>query len=277
MQPLEGLEDRLARAWSPVSHMNSVVNSDELRDAYNACLPKLSEYATEIGQNQKLFATFEAVAKEETLSVPQKKAVNNALRDFRLSGVDLPEDKKQRYMEIKQELSGLTSKFSENVLDATQAWSKFIEDETCLAGLPDSAIAMAKQSAEQKEQSGWLFTLEFPSYFAVMSYADDRALRSKLVDPKTNWMSEALKVLESEQRPGLQFLLGKKVNALTTEEMLLSYVAAAYLLEAEAERTPLLLSRIGAGEAPQKVIEEVLGLDATALDRLILQWLKERK
>ena len=189
MRPLENLEDRLARAWSPVSHMNSVVNNDELRDAYNACLPKLSQYATEIGQNQRLFAAFEAAEKDSTLSVPQRKAIDNALRDFKLSGVDLPNDKKQRYMEIKQELSGLTSKFSENVLDATQAWSKLIDDETRLAGLPDSAIAMAKQSAEQEaaeqkkspsKKSGWLFTLEFPSYFAVMSYADDRALREEM-------------------------------------------------------------------------------------------------
>ncbi len=180
MLPLENLEDRLARAWSPVSHMNSVLNSDALRDAYNACLPKLSQYATEIGQNQPLFSAFKTVAKDTTLSVAQQKAIGNALRDFRLSGVDLPEDKKQRYMAIQQELSGLTATFSENVLDATQAWSKRVEDKKLLAGLPDSAIAMAKQSAEQKEQSGWLFTLEFPSYFAVMSYADDRALREEM-------------------------------------------------------------------------------------------------
>ena len=180
MQPLEDLEDRLARAWSPVSHMNSVVNSDELRDAYNACLPKLSQYATEIGQNQRLFATFEAVAKDDTLNTAQKKAIDNALRDFRLSGVDLPEEKKQRYMAIQQELSGLTAKFSENVLDATQAWSKLIDDEGRLTGLPPSAIAMAKQTAEQKKHQGYLFTLEFPSYFAVMNYADDRALREEM-------------------------------------------------------------------------------------------------
>jgi oligopeptidase A len=180
MRPLENLEDRLARAWSPVSHMNSVVNSDKLRDAYNACLPKLSHYATEIGQNQQLFAAFEAIAKDTGLNTAQRKAVDNALRDFRLSGVDLPEDKKQRYMQIKQELSGLTAKFSENVLDATQEWSKLIDDETRLTGLPESAVAMAKQSAEQEEQKGHLFTLDFPSYFAVMSYADDRKLREEM-------------------------------------------------------------------------------------------------
>jgi oligopeptidase A len=178
--PLEAVEDRLARAWSPVSHMNSVVNSDALRDAYNACLPKLSQYATELGQNQRLFAAFETVAKDSSLNTAQRKAVDNALRDFRLAGVDLPEEKKQRYMAIQQELSGLTAKFSENVLDATQAWTKLIDDEARLAGLPESAIAMAKQSAEQKQVDGWLFTLEFPSYFAVMSYVDDRTLREEM-------------------------------------------------------------------------------------------------
>ncbi|NOX76710.1 MAG: oligopeptidase A [Gammaproteobacteria bacterium] len=179
MRPLEGLEDRLSRIWSPVSHMNSVLNSSELRDAYNACLPKLSQYATELGQNQTLFTAIQAVAEDDRLTAPQRKAITNALRDFRLSGVDLPEDKKQRYMAIQQELSALTAKFSENVLDATQAWSKLIEDESSLAGLPDSAVAMARQTAKQKEQTGWLFTLEFPSYFAVMNYADDRSLREE--------------------------------------------------------------------------------------------------
>jgi oligopeptidase A len=177
--PLEDLEDRLNRTWSPVSHMNSVINSDALRDAYNTCLPKLSQYATELGQNARLFAAFKAVAKDSTLNSSQHKAIANALRDFHLSGVDLPTNKKTRYMAIQQELSGLTAKFSENVLDATQAWHKHITDEQGLAGLPQSAIAMAQQAAQQKTLDGWLFNLEFPSYFAVMSYADNRDLREE--------------------------------------------------------------------------------------------------
>jgi oligopeptidase A len=181
--PLEELDDRLSRTWSPVSHMNSVLNSDELRQAYNACLPKLSQYATEQGQNVRLFQAYEQIAngpEYKTLNRAQRQAIDHALRDFRLSGVDLPEDKKQRYMEIKQELSSLTTKFSENVLDATQAWTKHVTDESTLAGLPDSALAMAQQAAQQKELDGWLFTLEFPSYFAVMSYADNRGLREEM-------------------------------------------------------------------------------------------------
>lgn len=177
--PMEDLEDRLNRAWSPVSHMNSVLNSDELRDAYQACLPKLSQYATELGQNETLYAAFTHIYKTEKLNTSQQKAIDNALRDFRLSGVNLPENQKTRFMEIKQELSTLTANFSQNVLDATQAWSKHITDKKDLVGLPNSAIAMAKQTAEQEELNGYLLTLDFPSYFAVMSYADDRALREE--------------------------------------------------------------------------------------------------
>ena len=180
VEPLEDLDDRLNKAWSPVSHMNSVVNSDELREAYNACLPLLSDYATEVGQNEGLYLAYRAIAEGpefETLDEAQKKIIENALRDFRLSGVDLPPEQKARYKEIAQELSTLGSTFSDHVLDATQCWSKHIEDEALLAGLPDSAKAMARQTAESQGKEGWVFTLEFPSYIAIMTYADDRKLR----------------------------------------------------------------------------------------------------
>ena len=180
--PMEDLEDRLSRAWSPVSHMNAVLNSDELTDAYNACLPKLSQYFTELGQNEQLYKAYESIANgpdAEKLNVAQRKAIDNILRDFHLSGVNLPAEQKARFMEIQQQLSTLTSKFSQNVLKATQAWTKHITDEKALAGMPPSALAMAKQTADTKGLDGWLFTLEFPSYLAVMSYADDRALREE--------------------------------------------------------------------------------------------------
>jgi len=181
--PIEEMEDHLGRVWSPISHMNSVVNSDELRDAYNNCLPKLSEYGTEMGQNVELYKAYQAIkdsAEFKKLDEAQKKIINNALRDFHLSGIDLPEEKKKRFRDIKQQLSKLTSKYEENVLDATQAWSKHITEKKQLAGLPDSALAMAKQAAEAKELEGWLFTLNFPSYYAVISYADDRVLREEI-------------------------------------------------------------------------------------------------
>ncbi|MCB1762038.1 MAG: oligopeptidase A [Gammaproteobacteria bacterium] len=180
--PLERLDDRLGRAWSPISHMNSVVNSDELRQAYNACLPKLSEYASEMGQNVALFNAYQAVAGgDEKLDTAQRKLLENALRDFRLSGVDLPADKKHRFKEISQQLSQLASKFEENLLDATNAWHKLITDRAMLSGLPESVLDLARQTAQQRgEDEGWLLTLEFPSYYPVMTYADNRELRREL-------------------------------------------------------------------------------------------------
>ncbi len=183
VQPLEALEERLGRVWSPISHMNSVVNSEALRSAYNGCLAKLSDYATEMGQNEALFRAFKQIAEGDEyarLGTAQKKIIDNALRDFRLSGIDLSDEDKARYKEIMQQLSSLNSKFEANVLDATNAWKIQITDEQRLAGLPDSAKAMAKQTAERKEMEGWLFTLEFPSYLPVMMYADDRELRREM-------------------------------------------------------------------------------------------------
>ena len=180
VEPLEEIDDRLSRTWSPVGHLNGVMNSDELRAAYNACLPKLSDYATEVGQNEALFRGYQAVAAQEHLDPTQRKLLTNALRDFHLSGVDLPPEKKARYKEISLELSALTSKYSENVLDATNAWSKLVTDASALAGLPESALDLTRQAAEQKGEDGWLLTLDMPCYVPVVTYADDRALRAEI-------------------------------------------------------------------------------------------------
>jgi oligopeptidase A len=178
VEPIEVMDDRLNRAWSPVSHMNSVINSDELRDAYNACLPKLAAYATDMGQNQRLFKAYQQVLENDTgLDDAQRKMLQNVVRDFHLSGVDLPQQKKQRFKAISEKLSILTSKFEQNLLDATNSWTKLITDQEQLAGLPESALDLAKQQAEQRDLEGWLLTLEFPSYYPLMSYADDRDLR----------------------------------------------------------------------------------------------------
>ena len=180
IEPIEEAEDRLNKAWSPVSHMNSVVNSDSMRDAYNACLGKLSEYATETGQNQALYEAYREIRNSsefEQLDRAQQKIIRNALRDFHLSGIDLPVDKQARYKEISQQLSKLASEFEENLLDATNAWHKQIIHLEELAGLPESALAQAKQAAEAEDKDGWLINLQFPSYLAIMTYADNRDLR----------------------------------------------------------------------------------------------------
>lgn len=180
IEPLETIDDRINQAWSPVSHLNSVVNNEAWREAYNACLPLLSAYATDVGQNDALYGAYQAIADSPEyarLDTAQRKIIDNALRDFRLSGVALPTAQKQRFKEIAQELSRLSSRFQDHVLDSTQGWSRHIEDATLLAGLTDSAKAMAAQAAAAKGLNGWLFTLEFPSYIAIMTYADERELR----------------------------------------------------------------------------------------------------
>jgi len=180
IEPIDEAEDRLNKAWSPVSHMNSVVNSDAMRDAYNACLGKLSEYSTEVGQNRALYEAYKSIEHSQDFSkldVAQQKIVSNALRDFHLSGVDLAADKQKRYKDISQQLSKLASQYEEHLLDATNAWHKLIHNQDDLAGLTDSALAQAKQLAEAEGHDGWLINLQFPSYLAVMTYADNRDLR----------------------------------------------------------------------------------------------------
>ncbi|MCK5354685.1 MAG: oligopeptidase A, partial [Methyloprofundus sp.] len=159
VEPLEQAEDKINKAWSPVSHMNSVVNNDELRDAYNACLPKLSAYSTEMGQHKGLFEAYKAIAASEAypqLETAQKKIIQNALRGFRLSGVDLDEEKQTRYKDISLELSQLSSKYEENLMDATNDWHKLLAKKSDLAGLPDSALQQAKQTAEMEGKKGWM-------------------------------------------------------------------------------------------------------------------------
>ncbi|WP_395764215.1 oligopeptidase A [Stutzerimonas balearica] len=180
---LDEMNARLGRAWSPVSHLNAVCNSPELRSAYEACLPKLSAYYTELGQNRALFEAYKALAEGPAAAgfeVAQKTILEHSLRDFRLSGIDLPPVEQQRFGAIQMKLAELGSRFSNQLLDATQAWTKHLTDEAALAGLPDSAKGQMKQAAEAKGLDGWLITLEFPSYYAVMTYADDRALRQEV-------------------------------------------------------------------------------------------------
>ncbi|KAB7624479.1 oligopeptidase A [Alkalilimnicola sp. S0819] len=185
IEPLEAMNDRLAKAWSPVSHLNAVMNNEELRAAYNACLPKLSDYGTELGQNRHLFEAYRQIrdsAQWAGLSDAQQASIEHALRDFRLAGVDLPEADKERYRAISQRLSELSSKYQENLLDATNAWHKHIEDAEALAGVPDSALGVMRQEAERRELPGYVITLDFPSFFPVMSYADSRALRREVYE-----------------------------------------------------------------------------------------------
>ncbi|MGL5286910.1 MAG: oligopeptidase A [Aeromonas sp.] len=191
--PLEEANDRLGRIWSPVSHLNSVMNSEPLRQAHDACLPHLAEYQTFVGQHEGLFAAYRELANSDDyarLSGAQRKEVENTLRDFHLSGIDLPAEQKQRYGEIQARLSELASQFSNNVLDATQGWTRLVSDEQELVGMPQSALAAAAQMAQLHEQQGWLLTLDIPSYLPVMMYADNRALREEMYQAYTTRASD---------------------------------------------------------------------------------------
>jgi oligopeptidase A len=183
VESIEELEDTLNRVWSPVSHLHSVADNEDLRKAYNACLPKLSDYATEMGQNRDLYNAYRAVAEStefSRLDTAQRKLIENALRDFRLSGIDLEGAAKERYRAIQQELSQLQTRFEENLLDATHAWRKHITDRNDLRGLPESALALAAQNAKREGLDGWLLTLDSPCYVPVMYYAEDRELRREI-------------------------------------------------------------------------------------------------
>ncbi|QWL60986.1 oligopeptidase A [Aeromonas jandaei] len=209
--PLEEVNDRLARIWSPVSHLNSVLNSEPLRAAHDACLPLLSEFQTYVGQHEGLYQAYLALSESDDfprLGGAQRKEIQNTLRDFRLSGIGLPAEAQQRYGEIQARLSELASRFSNNVLDATQGWHKLVADEAELAGLPESVLAAARQMAEFKGKEGWLFTLDIPSYLPVMMYADNRELRAE--------MYEAFTTRASDQGPNA----GKWDNSAIMTELL---------------------------------------------------------
>jgi len=200
--PLEDANERIGRAWGQVSHLHAVLDSPPLREAYNANLPKLTQYWTELGQNEVLFGKYKklrASAEFAQLSPARKKIVENALRDFRLSGAELPADRKKRFAEVQEELSRLGAKFSENVLDATNAFS-IVVDEKRTAGIPDDVLAAAREAALKDEQQTaekgtagkpkWKFTLHAPSFMPVLQYADDRALRETLYRESSTRASE---------------------------------------------------------------------------------------
>ncbi|MGA7950133.1 MAG: M3 family metallopeptidase [Thiobacillaceae bacterium] len=178
--PLEDVNEKLSRAWGQVSHLHGVLDSPELREAYNANLPQITLYYAELGQHAGLFGKFKALkasADYAGLTAAQRKIVDNELRDFHLGGADLGETEKQRFMEIQEELATLSAQFEEHMLDATNAFSYYSVDEQELAGLPDDVLAMAHAAAGAEGKIGWKFTLHMPSYLPVMQYADNRALR----------------------------------------------------------------------------------------------------
>ncbi|WP_301585762.1 oligopeptidase A [Halomonas alkaliantarctica] len=242
--PLEAVNDRLSQAWSPISHLNGTMNTPELREAYQACLEKLSAFSTWMGQHEGLFNGWQALKQKDRwtqLTPAQQRTVDNALRDFRLAGVDLPADKKTRYGEIQARLSTLSNQFSNNVLDATQAWHKDIGHLDELAGVPESALDTLKANAQAKGVDGYRITLDFPSFFPIISYADNRELRREVY---TAFVTRA-----SDQGPDT----GKFDNAPVLEEILALRQELAHLLGFPTYADYSLTTKMA--DSPEQVLE----------------------
>jgi oligopeptidase A len=193
VEPLENATEQLGRAWGIVSHLNSVADTPELRATYNENLPKVTEFWTALAQNLALFDKYKALHNSPefaALSPARKKIIENAVRDFRLGGAELPDDKKVRFAEIQEQHAALTTKFSENVLDATNDYALFVGNEAELAGLPDDVKQAARAAAEKEGKDGYKFTLHFPSYYPLLQFADNRALREKIYRANATKASE---------------------------------------------------------------------------------------
>ncbi|BEV14562.1 M3 family metallopeptidase [Herbaspirillum sp. DW155] len=193
VEPLESATEKLGRAWSVVGHLNSVMDTPALRATYNENQPRLVEFWTSLGQNLALFEKYKALQASPafaSLSAARRKVVDNAVRDFRLSGAELADDKKERFAEIQEKQAMLTTRFSENVLDATNDFALFVEDEAELSGIPADVKQAARAAAEKDGKPGYKFTLHFPSYFPVLQYADNRALREKIYRANATKASE---------------------------------------------------------------------------------------
>lgn len=183
VQPMVDASERLSRAWGQISHLNAVMNSAQLREIYNENLPSITQFYAEMSQDLTLFEKFKLLrssAEFDALSPARKKIIDNELRDFRLGGAELPADKKQRFLEIQEELSKLSSTFNDNLLDATNAFSLYVEGTETVAGIPTDVLQAALEQAKNDGKSGWKFTLHMPSYLPVMQYADNRDFRAQM-------------------------------------------------------------------------------------------------
>ncbi|MEE9319115.1 MAG: M3 family metallopeptidase [Granulosicoccus sp.] len=256
IQPVSEAQNAISLFWSPISHLNSVMNNDELRDVYNRCLPILSDFHTELGQNRQLYnatLSLKNSAGFNSLNEAQQQEVRHSIREFELGGVSLDDKNKQRFGEIAKTLSRLTTEYSDHVLDATKAWSKIISDENELAGMPESAVAAARQRAQVKGQDGWLLNLEFPTYHAVMTFADNQALRREMY---TAYVTRA-----SDQGPQAdQF-----DNSLLMDEILRLRAEKAALLDYSDYAELSMVRKMV--ESPQQVLEFLNDLATRSVDK----------
>ena len=193
IEPLEAMNHELARVWSPVENLNAVLDLPGMRDAYNRCRVAVADWSAELGQNERLFAACRTIDANEqaTLAPPALKLLSNLLRDFRLAGVALPPEHKARYRELQRELAALHTRFEENVLDATEAWSRHVTDERQIGGIPETSLVRAVAAAQARSLEGWYFTLDQPNYQAIVMHADDAGLRREFYEAWTTRASDA--------------------------------------------------------------------------------------
>ena len=257
--PLEDANERLGRAWGVVGHLHGVLDSPELREAYNANQPGIVQYWTELGQNLALFEKYKALrasAEFASLKGQQQKIIDNEIRDFRLSGAELSEEKKQRYAQIMDELARLSTKFSENVLDATNAFSTTVEDLADVAGIPEDSLELAAEAAQKAGAKGWKFTLHAPSYMPVMQYADNRDLRETIYRAHVTRASEFGK-LDWDNTP-----LIAQILKLRNE--------AAQLLGYSSHAEVSLATKMA--ESPRQVVDFLENLAAKAKPFALKDW-----
>src|SRR6516225_6403951 len=221
VEPIEELHHGIARTWSPVSHLNAVLNSEALRAAYNVCLPLLSAYQTDLAQSEPLYRAYRTIAEQEgaALGAVQRQLIEHAVRDFRLAGVGLPRERKERFKTAMLELAQLQAKFEENVLDATNAWSRHITDPDELRGLNEMLIEQARRRAAEQQVPGWILRLDQPTYVAVVTDAESAELRRDFYEA---WTTRA-----SDHGPSA----GRWDNTATMEEILKRRHDAARLLD----------------------------------------------
>lgn len=244
--PMEDLDERISRVWSPVGHLNSVKDSDDLRDAYQQGIALLTEYSSEVGQNQNLFRQYKYLKEHKDfakLSAAQQKVIDNSLLDFKLSGADLAQDDQDSLKEVNKQLSELSNQFERNLMDATQAWEKLVVDKSLLSGLPDSAIELAKQLASDAQKDGYLFNLQIPSYLAVMQYADSQELRQEMYSAYSTRAS----ALSSAPEFDNSALIVEILTLRKTKAKLLGYTnyAEYSLVKKMAESTSSVLDFLG--------------------------------
>ncbi|MFK3739970.1 M3 family metallopeptidase [Massilia sp. TN1-12] len=240
--PLEEATERLGRAWGVVNHLNHVMDTPELRATYNENQPKVTEFWTELGQNEALFAKYKQLRANPdfvNLSAARKRIVENALRDFRLGGAELPETQKERFAEIQEQQAALSTRFSENVLDATNDFKLLVEDEAELAGLPDDAKQAARAAAERDGKQGWQFSLHFPSYFPVLQFADNRALREKIYRANATKASEMGTVFSEVEKWDNTLNIAQLLKLRDEEAKLLDFQSFAHVsLEPKMAESP---------------------------------------